>query len=293
MGTLPDEVVERLCTCGSVKLVTGPDDVPHRVDAALAPLHRQLFAFVSRGGKAEQNLLVEPRAEIHADDPAGEWSIRVRGRAVAGRVVNADPRRNELVHWLPEGGRPHDLVATRLHPEFVEYTKGKGADRTRAAGPVPEGAAPPTFTRWIRLATEGVIPVYAVGAVGAWLYLIPLEEDPNRRLLLLSVMGLAAVALLAGETLWDHANRFDRWREGLEDEAAVGLLLQGWAAPTPARNIGRQLMIAGVGIAVLASVGAGWRIGLGAVLLSGVPALLPYHLLRHVLRRRDAASEAS
>lgn len=291
MSTLPDEVVERLCSRPTVRLVTGPPEAPVRVDVHLAPLHKQLYAFVAPGSGTEANLLAHARADIVAEDPAGEWSIRVRGRGVAGRTVNADPRRSELVHWMPEGGRPQALVAARLYPESVDYTQGKGSDRSRAAGPVPEGPAPPFFSRWWRLATEGVVAWFVGMAVLDWLALLALDVTGGARTVLLGVMVFSGATLLAGETMWDHANRFFRWREGFEDETGAGLLLLGWEPAERVRKVGLGLMATGLLVSVLVSVGGGWEVGVGAVLFSGVPALLPAHAVRHAMRRADAAKE--
>lgn len=290
MATLPDEVVERLSACGPVRLVTGSEDEPLGVEAHLAPLHRQLYAFVFRGSATEANLLRDGRAEIQADDKAGEWTVRVRGRAVAGRPVLADTRRPELMHWLPEGVSPKDLIAARLHPDTVEYVRGKGSARTRAAGPVPGGGRPPLPTRWARLASEGVLVPIAAMIVIDFFALFLLEEETRRTFVLL-VTVLAGLALIAAVNLWNAAAVFTRWREGLEPDERAGLLLLGWEPPERVRAVALGSAVFGLVLAALLGVGSGWRTAVLAVVASGAPVLFPFHLVRHAMRRSDAARE--
>lgn len=291
MSTLPEEVVERLSTCGPVRLVTGPEDAPLGVEAHLAPLHRQLYAFVFRGSATEANLLRDGRAEIQADDKAGEWTVRVRGRGVAGRPVLADPRRPELMHWLPEGVSPNQLLAVRLHPETVEYVRGKGTSRNRAAGPVPGGGRPPLLARWGRLASEGVlVPIVAMIVVD-FFALFWFEEEERRRSFLLAVMVLAGLALLAAVNLWHAAATFTRWREGLEPDERAGFLLLGWEPPGRVRAVAMASAAFGLLLAGLVGFGAGAWAAVVTVVASWAPLLFPFHLVRHAMRRSDAARE--
>ena len=290
MAALPDEVVEKLSTIGPVKLVTGPAGEENTCRASLAPLHAQLYVFVLAGGPAERNLLATGRAEITAEDPGGDWTIRVSARAVAGRSVLADPRRPELMHWLPEGVAPASLLAVRLHPEKLEYLKGKGTTRVRAAGPIPGAAPPPATTRWSMLATDGVLlwmlPLFALdwGALLLWA-----EADRVRGLLLVG-MAVASLSMLGGVTLWNQVNVFERWREGLESDAAATRMLTAWEPVDRVRGAGLAGMGVGLVLAVLVGAFAGWRFGVVAIAASGLPLLAPFHWVRHAFRRSDRTS---
>ncbi|MFZ5480384.1 MAG: hypothetical protein ACOZNI_26710 [Myxococcota bacterium] len=291
MAELPEEVVARLSTCGPVKLLTGEPGDSGTAEAWVAPLDKQLYAFVFRGSRTEENLLKSGRAEIHVEDREGEWAIRVRGRGVAGRGVLSDVRRPELMHWLPEGTSPAQLLAARIHPEAVEYLRGKGSGRTRAAGPVPGGQPPPPAARWARLASDHVILWFVAMGVVDWLGLLVLVEIDEQRVGMLIAMTLAGVAMLGGVTLWNQANVFQRWREGLVPDEEAALMLEAWEPPGRVRRAGLAGMIGGLVLAAGIAGWGGWRLGIFAILTSGFPFLLPAHWIRHAMRRSDRAEE--
>lgn len=290
MAELPPEVLERLSVHGRVRLAIGEEATG--ADVVVAPLNKQLFLLVSRGGATERRLLEDPRATIFAEDRANDWLVRATGRAVPGRPVHAEPRRSELMHWLPDGVSPSALVAVRFHPETVEYVQGKGASRNRVAGPVPGGAPPPAVTRWAMLATDGIVAWFFVMAGLDWLGLLFLvEEEEKRKMLLLVLLVVTGACLLAGVQLVHQAGRFARWREGLETDESARLVVAGWEAPRRIRDVGFGMMGLGVLLAVLVSAGAGWKVGGWAVLVSAAPLVGLFHTARHLLRQKDAATE--
>jgi hypothetical protein len=290
VAALPDEVLERLAMHGPVRLSVG-DDLPASADAPTAPLDRQLYLFVQRGGAVSQRLNQTTRASFLAEDRAGEYLVRVTGRAVAGRTVLADPRRSELMHWLPPGVPAGELVAVRFHPETLEYIQGRGATRTRAAGPVPGAALPGALSRWWRLASDRVVVWFFALAGLDWLSLFFLVDLEKRGWLLLSLMILAGSSLLGGVVLVDQSARLARWREGLETEPAAALMLEGWDAPGRVRAVGSGMMALGGVLACLLAAGAGWKVGAWTVVSSGAPLVAAFYGVRHALRRRDAARE--
>jgi hypothetical protein len=290
MAELPDEVLERLSTHTRVKFTVG-EDGGGAADAHLAPLAKQLFVLVPRGGVVERGLLETTNASFVAEDRVDDWIVRVSGRAVAGRSVQNEPRRAELMHWLPEGALPGGLVAVRFHAESVEYVQGRGVARTRAAGDVPGGKRPAALARWSRLASDEITVWFFAMAVLDWGGLLFLVEEPKRPPLLLVLTLISSACLLGGVTLLQHAARFVRWREGFEPDEAAVLLLNGWDPPHLVGRVGFGMMVAGGLLAAVLAAGAGVKVGVWAVLASGVLLLGPFHLARHALRRRDAARE--
>jgi hypothetical protein len=287
---LPGEVLDRLSLRGVARLVV--DGAPGaRGDVPVAPLDRQLFLLVPRGGALERALLDAPEASLHAEDPDGEWSVRTRGRAVPGRPVIREARRSELLHWLPAGTANDALVAVRFYPEHVEYVQGKGTDRARAVGPVPGGAPPPPLTRWTLLATDGVVGWFFGFAVIDWLGLLFLVDEGRRGLVLLLLLLLVGALLLGGVTLVGQALRFDRWREGLEPDAGVTLVSRGWVPPAHLRRAGAGMIGLGLSVALLLSASTGWKLGALAVISSGAPLAGLFLAARHILRREDASEK--
>ncbi len=288
-GALPEEVVERLSTCGPVRLSAG-DDGAAAVEGNLAPLRGQLYALVTRGGATERALRDTGRIVVEARDRDSEWSVRLTGRAVAGRTVIADSRRSELVHWVPEGVRPAELVAVRVHPETIEYVRGKGAGRTRAAGPVPGGPGPAPLRRWTTLATEGMEVWYVGLFVVCWVGALLLLEG-WAQFVGYGNMLTGGGCLLGGTILWAQAARYERWREGLESDRSAGRMLEGWEPASRVRRVGVATILAGLVIIALAGAVLGWGVAMVTIAASGVPVILPFFVFRHALRRSDAVAE--
>lgn len=288
MAELPNEIVERLSVHARVKvsLATGlTTEVP------IAPLSRQLFLLVNAGGAFEASVLDDPLVTVTADGPDGDWSVRIRGRAVVGRSVLAEARRPELMHWLPEGVSPSGLMAVRFLPEHLEYYRGKGKDRTRVEGPVPGAAPPPLLTRYALLAAEGVVLGYfAIGALD-FVGLLYLHEQQDERIFLLLLMVFTGCSLLAGANLVHQAARYQRWREGLEPSAEGGGLVSGWVSARHLQRVGWGMIGLGFLLAICLGGGAGWQVAAWAVISSGILLVGPFFLIRHLLRRRDAALE--
>lgn len=290
-GELPEPVLERLSQEPRVGLTVG-DDPTTATHVGIAPLSRQAFLLVPRGSPTEAALLAEPRITLAAEDPKGEWMVRVVGRGVVARPVTSEARRAEIVHWLPEKASPASMVAVRLLPETLEYVQGKGSSRTRAAGPVPGGQVPGAVGRWATLATDRMVGLYFGALLADWGGLLLLVEEAKQRMLLLFLMLLSSVSLLAGVCLLEQAARLVRWREGRVSDDEGGLLVRGWEGPPRVLGVGSGMMVLGALLAGALALGAGWKVGAWAVLASAVPVLAPFLIVRHLSRRQDTPRES-
>jgi hypothetical protein len=290
-AVLPDAVERHLATASGVVLAIRADDRDVTAAVAVAPLQGRLCALVTSRSPLVAALARNTGFELRADDPDGGWSVRVRGRATAGRRVTADVRRAELLHWLPEGAAPRAFVAVHLHAEEIVYVTGRADARTRAAGPALGAEVRSSLARWERVLgmRAGVCAaVAALVSVGVAFRFAP--AGVPRALTLLGTFTAAAL-LACGAVLGLRLARFSRWREGLADEAEALPIVEGWIAP---RTLGRAAWAAGLlgacGIAgvyrfvappaaVLALLGSGaWWFG-------------PSEAMRHLLRRADAAED--
>lgn len=289
MAVLPEEVVRLLSAHGPVKLEVAGGDMPVGMTAHLAPLGRQLYTFVRKDSPVEQAMLDQGRATLTAEDPAGAYLVKVKVRAVPGRRVAADPRRAELMYWLPEGARPADLSTVYLHPEEVEYIRGAGARRTRIAGPVPGGALPSAVARWVRLSQKEVLGWYLVWPFVDWIGLLYLGIAPTTRVLILLLMLVAQWSMLSGVALLQQRARYTRYREGLDRPPE--LMLEGWARPRDLRATGAGMIAAGVVLTLFLMAGSSVTLGLVTLFGSGAPFFGLFFGVRHLFRHDDARGD--
>lgn len=287
MAALPDEILELLSTHGPVSLEVGggPDPVSEKV--SVAPLNRQLYAFVRPGSPLERALEAHGTAVLGAEDPAGGYLLRLRTRATLGRPVTGEARRAELMYWLPAGARPNGLIAARLHPESLDYTRGKGKDRNRVEGDVPGGALPGAVSRWARLGREGVVGWYPVLVLTDWIGVVLLGIPEGTRALIALLMIVAGLGMLGGVAVLNQWALLVRYREGLATEAEAALGLEGWAAPDDLWAAGWAGVVGGLLLSLLLGAGAGWSVAALSVGASGLLVFGPFYGIRHLFRKKD------
>jgi hypothetical protein len=215
---------------------------------AVAPFEDLLFLYVRRGSRIEEALLQCTEAQVIARHADGEYSIRMEGRAVAGREVMSHPRRLELLPWVPEDGDPRGLLAIPFWPETLEYIRDPGGpSEERFSGKTPAGIASlPKAQRWRQLSFAGVMPAVAASLAMLWLFIGIFGAEMPLRYVALGVAGTASVFLLGGGRLWYRATAFARWREGrCHAEDAAGLA-QGFLAPQAAHRASSQMLLVGM-----------------------------------------------
>ena len=298
---LPEEVMDRLSVAGNVRVraLGAPDGEaaeggPTVASAAAtaAPLNGVLYVLVSAGGALERALLEHVAVEVVGEgtDARGPWHIRVTGRGLAGRAVTADPRRSELLHWVPEGVLPQHLLAVRIIPEELEYSWVSPAGRQRAAGPIP-GADPPALAgRWARMAIHGTVfwlPVIGAITWGGMLFWVP---PPLRNLLLLAMVLGTAAALYAGVGWLGRCAAFWSWRGGHLREEQVGDWLMAWEAPRQVQRSGVAALGGGLAFLILLALVGGRELAGTAFLASGAWLFGPIHATRYLFRQTDAES---
>ncbi len=288
LPTLPEEVMDRLSLVGQVRFTAWKGGEPVVVSAPVAPLHRQLFVLVNKNGAIEDALMQDGRAELWVEQKEPPWQIRVVGRAVAGRDAGADPRRSELLHWLPEGSRAQNLLAIRFFPETVDYHVG-GA--RRASGPVPGSALPSELTRWSRMVVRGHLGWLPVLAAITWGGILAWVPHELRNLLVLCLMLILAITLFSGVALLGRYGEFLRWREGTLREDGVAELLAAWQPPRRVRDLGAGLVVAGLVLVGIVALVMPAPVPLTVLLASGIGVYGPVHVVRYLGRHTDAAVE--
>jgi hypothetical protein len=282
--TLPDEVMERLSIHGQVRLAVGPEGNSLPATATAAPLRDQLYLLLRLTPELREKLEHNLRAELRAEDPRGEWTVTARGRLHIGRSARSDERRSELFHWIPEGATAAELDAAVFYPEFIDYQKGLGGARTRAAGPVPGSAPPPHFAGWMRVAGHKVAP-WLLGVFACdWVWLL-FQEDRLRNGVILAVMFGIGAALLGGVTLIGVRQRHDAWRRGGSTRDAADALVLAGLPPGNLYTVGTTLVALGlVFTLLLIFVANGWT-ALFAAFVSGAPILAPFSYARYGIDR--------
>ena len=290
-AVLPDAVERHLATASGVVLAVRVAEGEVAGPVAVAPLQGRLCALVTSRTPLLGALGRCTAVELRAEDPDGGWSIRVRGRAAAGRRVTADARRAELLHWLPEGAAPRAFVAVDLHAEEIVYVTGRGEARTRAAGPALGAETRSPLARWERvLGVRAGVCVAASALVSIGIAFVYAPAGLPRALTMLGVFAAAGL-LACGGVLGLRLARYARWREGLADEADAVALREAWVAP---RTLARAAWLAGavgsVGMVLVHRFVAPTAAAL-ALLGSGVWWFGPSEAMRHLLRRADAAED--
>jgi hypothetical protein len=288
LPTLPEEVMDRLSLVGQVRFTAWKGEEPVVVNAPVAPLHRQLFVLAHKNGAIETALMQDGRAELWVEHKEPPWQIRVIGRAVAGRDAAADPRRSELLHWLPDGTRAQNLLAIRFFPESMDYH----VDGTRrASGPIPGAVLPSELTRWSRMVTRGHLGWMPVLGLITWGGILAWVPPELRNLLVLCLMLTLSLTLFSGVALLGRYGEFLRWREGTLREAGVAELLAGWQPPWRVRDLGAGLLAGGLLLVGIVALVMPAPVPLTILVASGVGVYGPVHVVRYLGRHTDAAVE--
>ncbi|RME29094.1 MAG: hypothetical protein D6798_00925 [Deltaproteobacteria bacterium] len=273
---LPDEIVRILSFHGPVELWTGRGESAATARVELAPFDDELILAVPRGSRLEEGLLRTPRAMITAKAEDQHYSLRLVGRAVAGRSVSAHPRRAAITPWLSEGARPDRLLAVPFVAEEVELVKVEGAVRDRYAGPTPAGRrAPGRVGAWALAALGGAGKWAALaGAAATFVWFGYLGADYPLRPLALLLAWVGVVGLVGGIRLLGQAAAFLRWRTGRGSVDKAPALRDGWLAPREARRGGLVALAAWLlASLVLSSFPQGGVTVLIVVLATGAPVL--------------------
>ena len=164
---IPSEILRVLAGTEAVRLVCGGSKGAEGVSCHIAPFEGPLFCIVDPKAPALKRLMVNPEARIEVESASEGFSIRIRGRAVPGRAVMANSRRSELLHWVPDGGDPRNLLAVPFWPEHIDYKKGS----EHFEGPTPMGKERPSLMMSLVETGVGRIwPAIAFSMVAIWLW---------------------------------------------------------------------------------------------------------------------------
>jgi len=288
-ANLPDRIIRLLSFHGPVEVWTGRGDKARTAKVHLAPFDDELVLLVPMSSPLVPGLLQTCRAVVTARAEDQHYTLRLEGRAVAGRPVSVHPNRNAISPWLPEGERPHRLLAVPFVAETVELVEDDGQVRNRFAGPTPAGkAVPGPLRRWLSAALGGGGRLPAVaGLVGTFLWFGYLGSDYPWRPVALLLAWTATLGLVGGIRLLGQAVAFGHWREGHGELDRIPSLRDGEVAPDEARLAG--FVALGLGMLALGCVAAFPRgmATLGVILgCSGAPLLAVVWLLHSALATR-------
>lgn len=273
---LPDEVIRILSFHGPVELITGRGEAAATGKVHLAPFDDQLILLVPPLSRLVAGVLAVPDAQLVARAEDQRYTLRLVGRAVAGRLVSAHPARAAISPWLPEGSTPASWLAIPFVADEVELVKEEDQVRNRFAGPTPAGRALPPPWRRIFAAgfgQGGTLPLIgSLILVFLWFGYLGADQ-PLRPLGVLLAWG-GAMGLIAGIRLLGQAAAFGKWLRGdgrAEDAPAIQ---RGWLSVEQARRLG----LLALGVAALCLFFVVWMPNgaasvLVVVLASGSPLL--------------------
>ena len=164
---LPPEILRLLASYGPVRLTCGEGQGALSVRCHLAPFEDTLILFVDPEAPALRQLLESPRAQVGLTVEKENISLIMHGRAVQGLSVMSNPRRSELLHWVPEGVDPRRVLAVSFWAESLSYRKG---DET-IEGSTPLGRARREASKvWLDQCFTGIVPAVVFSMVCMWLW---------------------------------------------------------------------------------------------------------------------------
>ncbi|MCK6506472.1 hypothetical protein L6R53_24385 [Myxococcota bacterium] len=292
-GNLPDEVIRLLSFHGPVELWTGEGSRAATQKVHVAPFDDELILLVPPTSPLVGGLLQTSKAMVTARAEDQRYTLRLEGRAVAGRPVPSHRSRGSITPWLPEGQPAHRFLAVTFIADKVELVREEGQVHNRYAGPTPTGRAlPPAWRRWLSAALgEGGRWLAITGLVGPFAWFGYQGSDYPFRPLALLLAWTASLGLVAGIRLLGQSGAFTKWRAGDGDLSDAPFLRDGWLAPDQARLGGMAALLAAtVASGLLAAFPSGLA-SIGVVLLStGAPVLAASWLLHGTVRARDGES---
>ena len=247
---LPSEVVRVLATHGELNLTVGrADDHPAAARALSAPYEECLFLFIRPDTPAEKKLLWDCRAAVDAIHAEAGYSVRLKGRAVAGPRVMSHRRRSELVHWLPAEANPRVWVAVPFYTERVEYTRS-GSNERFVGETIAGRTAPSLGSRWFYAAFDGLQIWALLGAVGIWMVTVGVGAEWPVRAAGQLVGTVSALSLMAAGRLWYQARLFLTGRAGNGEAPEAPMLDQGFLAPMSVMTAAGILALFGALLAI-------------------------------------------
>lgn len=266
---LPPDVVRVLSFHGPVEVVVGDADRMVAGRASVAPFEDLLHLLVPAGAPIEEALLETTVAAVQARHKEGDYSLRLTGRACAGRPLTSHPDRGSLEPWVADGVALSRLTVVSFAALHCELTRNEaGGQAVRYHGPTRLGKTPPKPAQyWPLAALSGVaLPFLVVSLVVPFAWLVYQGEGYRFRPLALLMSGGAGAAAVAGVRLLTLSLGFQRWRAGRARESDAPVLTQGLIAPREARRAGMVLL--GLWALLVGGIAAIW--GDLLVVLAGV-----------------------
>ena len=162
---VPSEILRIMASHGAVRLICGSKGQSEGVSCHVAPFEDVLYCLVPPRSSALKQLMHAPEGRLELENAELGYKIKIRGRSVPGRSVMANPRRSELLHWVPENQNPRTLLAVPLWAEHINYEKGEEVFN----GPTPLGRTRKGgATLWKEAAFYGILPFFATFWVLLW-----------------------------------------------------------------------------------------------------------------------------
>ncbi len=244
---VPADVVRQLALHERLTVRTGRDEHVALERCAIAPFEDCVFLFLSERSDTVNKLKSRTWLEGTAKDDEAGWSIRLTGRAVAGRPVITHNRRMELLPWLPDNADARRMLAVPFWPEEIEYVRvGKSGQPEKYFGKTPAGRDLPSFwMRWSRVAFRRIELFAGLAVAADWTYLAWLGHETPLRWVALLLSSSASVLLLGGARMIYRAGAFNAWREGRCLPEDAPMLTEGLVAPRPVFQLGVGMMVLG------------------------------------------------
>jgi hypothetical protein len=285
---LPPLVIHTLSSHGPVAVTSVGNGTTSQLHCA--PFEEKVYLFCVAGSAVEEGLLMHAGLSLNAKASDGRYTLRMSGRAHAGRLLSGHRERASLEAWAPEGIPYSRLLVIPFAAEDVDLYQAEGDESARFTGRTPVGITLESAAReYTRAALSGLalpMVIWTTLITVAWLIVQGVRFEGRE-----IAMGLALVGgtgMITGFRLIYVSIAFGQWRRGLARVEDAPVLSEGLLAPGQTMRMAAILL--GFSALALISLALLWGSTIVGLVLgvSGVWLIVPAWALHLLMRQPEA-----
>jgi len=281
-------VIHALSAHGPVEVTTVGNS--STTSLTCAPFENRVYLFAVPGGTTEAGLLLHSGLQINAKAADGSYTLRMSGRAHAGRLLSSHRERSALEPWAPDGVPMGRVLVIPFTAEEIEYLIGTGDEAERFAGKTPQGIGRDSTAReYLRAALSGLalpMVIWTVLITVVWLIVQGVHYQGREIACGLAVLGSGG--LIGGLRLIYVSIAYGLWRKGQARAEDASVLSEGLIAPGQARRMAATVL--GLSALSLLALALLWGSKIVGVVVgsTGVWLIVPAWALHLLMRQPEA-----